>query len=154
MTVRPKQIAAEGATEGQVLAFDAATGSYEPRTPIVTDTATATANTTTSSVGDVLMDSMTLTPGAGTYLVLFGADLDGGEGENGEGVISIYANGVQATASEKTGHVKKNRIGPGVMTHAIVTVADAQAIEGRWRSDDGDDIGAFGRRLELIRIPG
>ena len=106
-------------------------GTY-PNPRLNTFAATATGDITTASATDVLATTMTITPGAGTFLVFFSgsAEID----DNNESVeMSIYGNAVSVPASEV-------RSGPGLAnqampfgTHALLTVGAGQAIEGRWR---------------------
>ena len=92
---------------------------------------TSVANFTTSSVTDVLITGMTITPGAGTYLVMFSAKATGDGGAK-NGIISLYANGTQVAHTER---VVNDLKGEHVGTQAIITVAAAQAIEARGRGD-------------------
>lgn len=124
---------------------------WVPYTP-QNDTASATANTTTTSSSDVLVNSMTLTPGAGTYLVYFSSSWRV-SGEDRTIFCSIYANGVKIDHTERcfgNGEELSNECVP-VATHAIVTVADAQAIEIRWRRTGGTAT-MMQRTLTLARI--
>lgn len=113
--------------------------------------AVASAATTTSSATDVLMSGMTLTPGAGTYLVNFGASIDY-NGNNNEAQIAIYGNGVLSTGSVRFGKSASGNNEAGFQTSALVTVADGQAIEGRWSSPPSDTIQATNRNLILVRL--
>jgi hypothetical protein len=97
--------------------------------------ATATADTTTTSATDVLVNAMTLTPAAGTYTVFFTGSVDH-SANNGDIDTSVYSGGVQVASSERT---FGRGAGQGNVTSsfccvAIVTVNGAQAIEGQWRT--------------------
>lgn len=120
-------------------------------------TVSATATTTTTSATDVLMNAMTITPAAGTYLVFFGTSLES-SANDADVFISIYSGGSQVSGSER-GSVPNVSASFGdpagsrdaVQTHAIVTVNGSQAIEGRWRRSSGT-ASAFSRNMSIIRI--
>ena len=110
------------------------TGAYHPLVPLASE-ATATVDTTTTSATDVLVNSMTLTPAAGTYMVWFTGSTDH-SANNGSGQMSIYAGGVQVASSER---VFARGAGQGDVTGsfacvAIVTVDGIETIEGQWRT--------------------
>lgn len=112
--------------------------------------ATATTPTTTTSTTDTLMAGMTITPGAGTYLVHFSTTLE--NNTNGTTTyLSIYAAGTQIADTERF----FNRINLDVYiptaTQRRVTVADGQAIEIRWRVTGGTGQ-ANQRTLTLTRV--
>ena len=97
--------------------------------------ATATGDTTETSLTDVLIDSMTVTPGAGTYTVWFASDMLH-SANNEDTFFSLYANGVQVAASEiETQPDTGIRIPVSVIGQA--TVAAAQDIEIRVRTTSG-----------------
>lgn len=91
----------------------------------------ATSVATRTLTSFAVINLMTLTPGAGTYIVLFSTS--GSVSKNSRfGIFSIFANGVQVTASERQIGGQANNEG-GVTCYAKVTVADGQAIDVRWR---------------------
>ena len=94
--------------------------------------ATSTSAFSTSSLTDVLVTGMSITPGAGTYLATFSGQVTGNGGAK-QGIFNIYANGVKVAHSEREVNDIKSQEGH---TQAIVTVADAQAIEVRGRGND------------------
>lgn len=119
--------------------------------------AVATGSTTTTSATDVLMGSMTYTPGAGSYLALFGTTLQ--ENSNNANVfVSIYGNGSQVSGSERSATPQiqggltpsLNQNSP-IFTFAYVSVAAGQTIEGRWRVSAGTGT-ALTRWLILVRL--
>lgn len=105
--------------------------------------ATATADTTTTSASDVLLNSMTITPVAGVYLVWFSASgINSANG--GVTTYSIYSGGVQVASSERqvTSLIAGVVIGNApnevaVASQALVSVNGSQAIEVRWRRSAG-----------------
>jgi hypothetical protein len=112
--------------------------------------ASATGDITTASLTDVVLDSMTLTPGAGTYLILFSAStVNSGNGAE-RNYFSIYANGVQVTATERKVGIAGGAYVP-VSISAPVTVGASQAIDIRWRVIAGTGTTSQ-RRLMLIRL--
>jgi hypothetical protein len=99
--------------------------------------ATATGDTTTTSATDVLVDSMSITPVAGIYLVRFSGSVDASNNYSNIS-MSIYAGGSQAAASELTCCAKWTAGDCQAFTCiARVEVNGSQAIEGRWRTDLG-----------------
>jgi hypothetical protein len=120
----------------------------EPRTITVEDDNVIT----TTQVTDVLTD-LTFTPGAGTYLAMVSAE--GSMNKNSQEVFaSLYANGVQVADSERVVGGQANNIG-NLKLQSVVTVADAQAIDVRWRisSAAGGGTGTMGARsLILLKI--
>jgi len=120
--------------------------------PIAT-LAEATGDTSDTSATDVLMASMTLTPAAGTYLVLFTGSVESSSA--GASVfISIYSGGVQVGASEREfrrpGLLGGSTAGSFACV-AKVVVNGAQAIEGRWRTTAGT-MTAHERTLAILEV--
>ena len=69
-------------------------------TPADISQATATADTTTTSATDVAVAGMTLTPGAGDYLIWFSGSVEG-SATNSTQNVSLYVNGAQVAHSER-----------------------------------------------------
>jgi hypothetical protein len=113
-------------------------------------TVTANGDTTTSSGSDVVVNGMTLTPGAGTYLVLFASDWSN-SANNGTQFASCYANGVKVGASERQYARSTTSKRDGMSIICLATVADGQAIDIRWRVSGGT--GTLGNRtFTLIKV--
>jgi hypothetical protein len=96
----------------------------------------ATADTTTGSATDVTVDSMIITPMAGTYKVTFVGSVDHNT-SNATIYLSIYGAGAKVAGSER---VFKRGGGQGNITapftcRAKVTVDGTETIEGCWRTD-------------------
>jgi len=109
----------------------------------------AAGDITTGSTTDVVSTSMTLTPGAGTYQVIFSGDLS--LSAAGSIYTSCYANGSQVANSQRTHTRATNSLRTGVFVTCVVTVAAAQAIDIRWRVSTGT--GTMGNRsLSLIKV--
>lgn len=115
----------------------------------------ATADTTTTSTTDVLMNSMTLTPIAGTYLTWFSTTVDHSN-QSVAVVVSIYVGGVLNTASVRSVIPRFNGAGaislsPCVATNGVVTVNGSQAIEIRWKTASNTAT-AHQRTLDILRV--
>jgi len=97
------------------------------------------------------MTSTTLTPGAGDYFISLSATFEAANLDT-HVVVSIYVNGVQVSGSERRTEIRKNRF-DSCFSQALVTgVTAGQAIEGRFRSLDGDSITMTNRSLVVIEI--
>lgn len=96
----------------------------------------AIAQDSTTSSTDVLMDSMTFTPGEGTYLIWFNGSLEA-SASNKIITVSVYANGIQNLGSVRNVDVTAGNTEMNTGTLAQVTVAAAQAIEVKWRISSG-----------------
>jgi hypothetical protein len=97
--------------------------------------ASATADTTTTSTSDVLVDSMTITPGAGDYHIWFSGSVEAAATSLQN--VSLYVNGVQLAHTERQIYTEASIPATSfpVATHARVTgVGAGQAIEVRWRT--------------------
>jgi hypothetical protein len=99
---------------------------------------TATADATTTSASDVALSGMSITPGAGDYLIWFSGSME--SSATSTQYASIYVNGAQLGHSERRvfteGSIPSTSF--PVATHAYVTgVGAGQAIEVRWRTTGG-----------------
>jgi hypothetical protein len=123
----------------------AGTATMHERTLVVTQVnpssstqVTATADTTTTSITDVALSGMSITPGAGDYLIWFSGSMEGSA--TSTQYASIYVNGAQLSHSERRVFTEAsipNTSFP-VATHAYVTgVGAGQAIDIRWRTTAG-----------------
>lgn len=115
-----------------------------PENNIINDSVTATGKTTTTSSSDVVISGMTITPVAGTYIVIFSTCLKN-TGTNGNVAVSIYSGGSINSHSERVcspqfasgGYGGTPSLSFPIETHATVTVNGSQAIEARWRRSTG-----------------
>lgn len=148
-TVAPTAGQVPVATSGSAIVWGSASS-------LVSSETTATANTTTASGTDALMNSMTVTPAAGTYLVLFNTDIE----SNAAGAavsLSYYLAGVQVTGSlRKTSHFDGGALSAGsaravAQLQDIIAVNGSQAIEVRW-STSGGTATAAQRSLITLRV--
>lgn len=118
--------------------------------------ASATTTTTTSTNADAVMDSMTFTPRAGTYLLWFSTDLS--SATSGAVVtISFYAGGSQIAASQRKvmpyagGTLTAGSQRIMVSTNSVATVNGSQAIEIHWSTSSGT-ITAANRAMQYLRV--
>lgn len=123
----------------------------------INSVATATADTTTTAtVGSpALMNGMTITPSAGTYLVTFGTTVDH-SAQAVAVVVSLFVGGVQDTDTVRSPLPRFNAIGaqslsPEVTIIAIASVDGTQAVEIKWGTASGTAT-AHQRTLNVIRI--
>lgn len=115
----------------------------------------ATADTTTTSTTDVLINSMTITPVSGSYLVKFSSTVDHSN-QNVAVVVSLYTGGVLKADSVRSTIPRTNAIGAITMSlcvaiNGLVTVNGAQAIEIRWKTSAGTAT-AHQRTMDILRI--
>lgn len=118
--------------------------------------ASSTASATAGTGADALMTGMTLTPVAGSYLVLFSCDLNSANA----GVVisvSIYVGGVQKADSLRKiepfsgGTLTSGSARGGCATNGAVTVNGSQAIEIRWSTSSNAPTVAA-RTLNILRV--
>jgi hypothetical protein len=122
--------------------------------PLGTQNVNATGTITTTSTTPVLATGMTITPVAGTYLVIFGSACY--QSTTGSGCYveaSIYAGGSQCAES-----LRQVADGPAYQTPftavAVATVDGTQAIEGRWKMTTGSGTASMlgTRSLTIVKI--
>ncbi len=140
---------------GEKATLDSVVAAHQGPLPVTTDiSATATNTVSTTSGSDILIPSMTITPGAGSYIVYFSGT--GGINATGSGFISIYSNNVLSTGSSKeisggTFFFGINTlIEHNLNTQAVVTVTDNQTIEARYRTTSTFEI--RNRSIILIKL--
>ena len=119
--------------------------------------ASATATTTPGALptADTLIDSMTVTPGAGTYYVAGSISIARSQA-NKESALSLWVNDgstpVQVTGTERLIQGNGGASQAGTV-QGIVTLDGATAVEVRWRAvDSGGTISGFGRNIIAIEI--
>lgn len=112
--------------------------------------ATATADDTTTSATDVLMVSMTQTPTAGTYFVMWTGSIVNSANGAERTFVSLYLNGTQVSATERSVGTAGGAYAPTAIA-AIITTPGSQAIEARWRVAGGTST-VHSRRLTLLRL--
>jgi hypothetical protein len=141
---------ATGTANAQGASTSFARADHVHQTAIANSAVSATADIATVSVTDVLLDSMTLTPAAGTYLALFcSSTVNSGNGAE-RNYFSLYSGGVKDTGSERTIGISGGSYS-AVTSMGVFTVNGSQAIEVRWRVIAGTGT-TKARRLTLIRL--
>jgi len=124
--------------------------------PIQSTQITSTSNATTTSTSDVLMTGMTVTPIAGTYLVLFSAVVQQNDAGN-SATVSIYSAGVQDPASVRDfapfdgGTLSAVNASCVCAIQGVYTVNGSQVIQVEWHVSAGTGT-VFQRNLILIKI--
>ena len=117
----------------------------------------ASASTTLDQGSDTVINTMTITPGAGTYLALFSATMNSNSAPVDADTLfyTLYANGSPVSQSERrfidddsfpvTEHMIANA--------AVITVGSSQAIDVRYRiNPTGRPFSATYRTLTLIPV--
>ncbi len=135
-------------SEGASTSF--ARADHTHNTVVANQEATATGDDTTTSLTDVLMVSMTQTPAAGTYLVMWTGSIVNSANGAERTFISLYLAGSQVSATERSIGTSGAAYSPAT-THAIISPNGSQAIELRWRVAGGTST-VHSRRLTLIRL--
>ena len=121
--------------------------------PIRTFFASATGDTTTTSASDGLVNSMSVTPGAGTYTAIFtgSVEIDSG-GETVE--MNLYVNGVlDADSERRMAAAQADSSMPFACVGRGLVLSAAQSIQGRWRASGGQTATMHERNLLLIEEP-
>lgn len=102
----------------------------------------AAGDTTTTSTSDVLVNSMTITPAAGTYAIWFTGSVDNST-TNASMFMNIY-NGTVAAGTIEAGSERawarggsQGDVSTPFACVAVVTVDGATVIEGGWRVSTG-----------------
>ena len=136
-TLNGSDIVPAGGSTDQVLTKDTGTDhdySWKDAGGVNTPVqATATGSTTTTSTSDTLLNSMTLTPADGNYMVWFSASTKNSNGTR-ENYFSLYVNGSKVSHTERqitTESSVPNSYYP-VSINAYVTGVTG-SIEVRWR---------------------
>lgn len=112
--------------------------------------ASATNTITSTSLTDVLITDMTVTPPAGTYAVYFSTPVvNSGNGAQ-RVFVSIYAGGSQIPESERFVGMSGGATAC-IATQCILTVNGSQAVEARWRAAAGTNT-AYQRSLVLVKL--
>jgi len=117
------------------------------------DIVSADTLTTTLALTPVLLDSMTITPPAGTYLVWFNADVYSNK-NNTTAAVLLYSGGTEVAISERTFTFNSSNGDAMMSTQARVTVNGAQAIEGRWYVVAGSNptLTSLDRSLMIVAV--
>lgn len=128
----------------------------EAQTHLFSTEVSATADTTTTSSTDVLLNAMTITPTSGTYLVWFTTTIDHSN-QSIPITFSIYAGGTQKADSVRAVITRPNAIGANSLTATVstqgqVVVNGSQAVEIRWNRGSAGTGTAHQRTLNILRV--
>lgn len=124
-------------TAGTGIAITNAAGSITIASSIsVINQATSIVDAITSSGGDVLIPGMTITPGAGDYLIFFTGSVEN-TGFGDAVTVSIYSNGNQIAASVVRCESFSNLSNPIATNGYLTNLGAGQAIEVKWKVSGG-----------------
>ena len=110
-----------------------------PVNPADVNQVSGTTDTTTTSAADVAVSGMSITPGAGDYIVWFSGSVEGDAGGSDQ-FVSIYLNGAQVQHTERQIHTESSIPDTSfpVAAHAYLAgVGAGHTIEVRWRTTGG-----------------
>jgi hypothetical protein len=131
-------------------------GVFNPSLYIGNSEVSATSNDTTTSSSDAVLNSMTITPIAGTYLVIFSSWVSQSTA-NTTVTFSIYVDSTQKADSVRTAIPFGGAI-LGLSTqdipvaiNGVVTVDGTQAISIKWKTSGGTAT-AHQRTMNILRI--
>ena len=115
----------------------------------------STATVSTTSTTDVLMTGMTVTPAAGTYLVMFSSWCNQSNGADTI-VISLYNGSTLQTGTTRSlipfpNNLLVSTLNIPVATQAIMTATGSAAISVEWHVNGGTG-SCYDRTFDLVRI--
>lgn len=111
----------------------------------------ATAGASTSSMTDVLLTDMSLSPGAGNFLLWFSANVSNSNSAQSS-IFSVYVNGVQVVGSERTRRaVATNAQTAIAMSIYVPGVLGGQLVEIHWRVTNSSGT-VTNREMTLMRV--
>ena len=99
----------------------------------------ATANDTTTSAAYTAVTGMSITPGAGDYLVWFSGSVNG-DTNTTEQQVSLFVNGVQVAHTERRADQEDSLVDtyfPVALHARLTSVGAAEAIDVRWQTSGG-----------------
>jgi hypothetical protein len=95
-----------------------------------------------------VIPNMTLTPGEGTYLVMFSGNFTHEE-KDSYGDFAIFNNGTETSHSHRYAWLEKEPLNTPLSTQSLETVEDGQTIDVRWKGQDGQ---LEERSLILVKV--
>jgi hypothetical protein len=116
-------------------------------------TVTATATDTTTNTNYELLDSMTLTPGAGDYVASFTASFEGTS--SSKNFVQFFVNGVAVDHTEREQYQESSiaETGNAATIFAFLeNVGDSQDVEVRWKTTSSDTATCYQRTLTLQSV--
>lgn len=113
-----------------------------------TNQVSSTTTTTITNTTDILLNTMTITPVSGTYMVMFSCT---GKNSNGNGdlTISLYIDGTRQNHTERILSDNKNK---SISTQSIETVNGSQSIEIKWKHSGSGNSEITARTLSVVRL--
>jgi len=117
--------------------------------------AAATSDTGTSSGSYALASGMTLTPGAGNYMVWFSSSIEG-NGGNDYIYVCLFVGGVQVAHTERRHYTESsipNTAVPVAFQAYITGVGATDAIEVHWLITGGGSATMHQRTLTIVKVP-
>lgn len=148
----PTELTIGAVADGQRLVRSGSTivGAGGPGTGAFFASVSSAVAASTTSTTDVLLDSMTLTPGSGTYLIFASAQV--GHSLNGVTSLSIYVGGVLVAASTRDFTRSINSTGQ-ISLLCSAAVGAAQAVEIRYKSSSATQAAlANNRALAVLKV--
>lgn len=125
--------------------------------PYISNTeVSSSSNDTTTSSTDAVLDSMTITPAAGTYLVLFNSWVTHSTA-NATATFSIYKDSTQKTDSIRTlipfggAILGLSTQDIAVSISGVVTVNGSEAISIKWKTSGGTAT-AHHRTMNILQV--
>ncbi|MFT4542321.1 MAG: hypothetical protein ACI835_004789 [Planctomycetota bacterium] len=99
-----------------------------------------------------MLADMTLTPGAGDYLVFFvGGFSNATTGGDDQFIVSIYVNGSQIAETEQGVFTKKGKQQSVAAQYKVTGLLAGQSIEVYWRTVGGRNFTTINRSLILMQ---
>jgi len=120
--------------------------------------ATGTVDATVNTAGDTLLTDMELTPGAGTYLLVFSASADNASAGSTTNRLhyTVYVNGAEIAHTERRSLVEASiAANAGCMACLIackVTPTAGQVVDIRCRRDGAENFTVHERTLTLMKV--
>lgn len=138
--------------DAAALKYLSADGTFKP-TALAATVVFASASTTTLSTVDSVLNSMTITPVAGTYMVLV-SGVFSSSSSNSIILLSVYGAATQIAASIRScvPRVSAAALTLTMGTHAQVTVNGSQAITAQWHITGGGTATCTNRSMDIFRI--
>lgn len=141
-----------GATAGAPLSTDS---NSQLVSGISNTEVSATADTTTASTTDGVMNAMTITPVSGNWLVNFSTCVDH-SAQSVAVVVSLYVDTTRKLDTVRSPVPRFNGVGANTLTpclsiNSVVTVNGSQAISVQWKVASGTGT-AHQRTLNIVRL--
>jgi len=149
-TAAPSTNISTSTTNTEGAATSLARSDHSHKVVLPTQQVTATADTTTGSLTDTPVTGMSITPGAGDYLVMYSSTYK--NSNNGQHVYcSLYVNGTKVTHTERSNITTGGNECPVAFQAVVTGVTAGQTLTVQWRVTN--NTGTMRQRaLTLLRI--